>query len=238
MGFIFQELLYRPIFNVLVVIYNAIPGHDFGMAIIVLTVFIRLIFSKWSVRALRSQRQLAELQPKIKMVQEKYKNDRTVQAQAVMALYKEHQVSPMAGCLPLLIQLPFLIALYQAFLHGFSSENLKLLYPFVTKPAEINNTFLGLLDLSTRNTFLVLLTAGLQFWQSKMSLPASAKENAPSAAPEMANINKQMLYFLPIMLIIIGWKLPAGLILYWAITTIFSIFEQKIVKRTLVKNAV
>lgn len=229
---IFNEILYRPIFNLLVGIYNVIPGNDFGVAIVLLTVMVRLIFMPWSIKAMRSQKKLAELQPKIKMIQEKFKNDRAAQAQATMALYKENSINPISGCLPLLVQLPFLLALYQAFLNGFKPESLELLYGFVNRPEVINGVSLGFINLTSKNVFLVLIAAGLQFVQSKLALPAkSATATVPNSGPDLMAMNRQMLYFFPIMIIIIGWNLPAGLVLYWAVTTLFSVFEQLWIKR-------
>lgn len=235
MGEIFQEVVYRPIFNLLVLIYNLVPGHDFGVAIVLLTVMVRLIFMPWSVRALRSQKKLAEIQPRIKELQEKFKHDKAAQAQATMAFYKENHINPLSGCLPLLVQLPFLFALYRAFLNGFKPESLSILYSFIDKPGMINSVSVGFLDLASKNVFLVVTAGVLQFIQSKMSLPkqTSSSKSVAGAGPDLASMNKQMLYFMPVMIIIIGWNLPAGLVLYWATTTLFSVFEQLWIKRSL-----
>lgn len=234
MSNIFNEIIYRPIFNFLVGIYNVIPGSDFGVAIVLLTVLVRLVFMPWSVKAIRSQKKLAELQPRIKALQEKFKNDRAAQAQATMALYKENHISPLAGCLPLLVQLPFLFALYRAFLNGFKPESLDLLYGFINRPETIHSISLGFMDLASKNIFLVLTAAGLQFVQSKLALPAKSAvttASRPSSGPDLIAMNRQMLYFFPVMIIIIGWNLPAGLVLYWAVTTLFSVFEQIWIRR-------
>ncbi|MDO8495560.1 MAG: YidC/Oxa1 family membrane protein insertase [bacterium] len=237
MSTLFREILYKPIFNLLVGIYNIIPGNDFGVAIVVLTVLVRVVFMPWSIKATRSQKKLAELQPKLKTIQEKYKNDKAAQAQATMALYKENQISPISGCLPLLVQLPFLIALYRAFLNGFKPESLDLLYGFVNRPEVINNISLGFIDLASRNLVLVFIAAGLQFIQSKLSLPPKSNTPAtPGSGPDLSAMNRQMLYFFPVMIIIIGWNLPAGLVLYWAVTTLFSVFEQWWVRRAVPKT--
>lgn len=228
MTFIFNEVLYRPIFNILIVLYNVIPGGDFGLAIVVLTILFRLAFMPLSVKSLKSQRALSKLQPKIKELQEKYKNDKAAQAQAVMALYKEYNVNPVSGCLPLLIQIPVLIALYRAFARGFQPQSLDLLYRFVTNPGVIKNISFGFLDLSRQSPWLAILSGVFQFVHSKISLSnmpgASSKNQSSALDPSM--MNRQMLYFFPIMIIIIGWKLPAGLVLYWAVATLFSVFEQ------------
>ena len=145
-----------------------------------------------------------------------------------MKLYKENNVNPLAGCLPLLIQIPILIALYQVFIKGISEESLTLLYGFISAPEVIHHNFLGLFDVTARSRLLTLVAGGLQFMQSKQS---TSLQSGAGSNKEMAALTKQMLYFFPIMIIIIGWNLPAGLILYLIATTLFSIFEQYYIKR-------
>jgi len=244
MAAIFNEILYRPILNFLVFLYNNLPGNDFGVAIIVLTVLVRVVFMPLSVKALRSQKAMSQLQPKIKEIQEKYKNDKAALAQATMLLYKENKVNPVAGCLPLLIQIPVLFALYKAFADVFKPESLNLLYDFLANPGNIKNISFGFLDLAKNSPILAILAGVLQFFQSKISL---GNQKTPSATPArlpdgqgsggsmqeaMSGMGRQMLYFFPVMIIIIGWKLPAGLVLYWAVTTLFSVFEQFYINKT------
>ena len=240
MAAIFNEILYRPILNFLVFLYNNLPGNDFGVAIIVLTVLVRVVFMPLSVKALRSQKAMSQLQPKIKEIQEKYKNDKAALAQATMLLYKENKVNPVAGCLPLLIQIPVLFALYKAFADVFKPESLNLLYDFLANPGNIKNISFGFLDLAKNSPILAILAGVLQFFQSKISLGKNMGQKGPQTTSgsgsfsEMATsgMGRQMLYFFPVMIIIIGWKLPAGLVLYWAVTTLFSVFEQFYINKT------
>src|SRR3989344_4198941 len=113
MSNLFQEILYRPIFNLLAFLYDIIPGNDLGVAIIILTLFIKFVFLPLSLKVVRSQKEMQVIQPKIKEIQEKFKNNKQAQAQATMELYKEHNVNPLSGCFPLLVQLPILIAVYR-----------------------------------------------------------------------------------------------------------------------------
>lgn len=229
MTWLFHEIIYRPIFNLLVGIYNVIPGHDFGVAIIVLTVGMRIIFLPLSIKANRAQRLLARVQPEIKALQEKFKNDKAAQAQAVMALYKEKKINPAGGCLPLLIQLPILLALYRALANGLNPDSLKILYAFVTNPGTINQLSLGFFSLAGKSHVLAIISGILQFIQAKIMAgrtPKSIPGAKPASVLDPAMLNKQMLYFLPVMIVVIGWNLPAGLVLYWAVTTLVGVFEQ------------
>jgi len=230
---IYNEILYRPLFNAMVYLQGIIPGGDLGLTIIVLTVLIRTLFSPLSVKTIKSQQAMKELAPKIEEVKAKFKDDKAAQSAAILKLYKENNVNPLAGCLPLLIQLPILIALYQVFIKGITPESLTLLYSFVSTPEIIHHNFLGIFDVTTRSRLLTLFAGGFQFIQSKQSMALQADGGGNK---EMAALSKQMLYFFPIMIIIIGWNLPAGLILYWIATTLFSVFEQMYIKRKRIKH--
>ncbi|MDP3963020.1 MAG: YidC/Oxa1 family membrane protein insertase [bacterium] len=226
---IFNEALYRPIFNALIGIYNALPYHDIGLAIIILTILIRILLYPFSLKALRSQHKLQELQPKIKEVQEKHKANREEQAKRLMELYRTHRISPFSGCLPLLIQFPILIALYHAFLSGLKPDAVVGLYAFVNDPGTINHFFLGFIDLSKKNVYLALLAGATQFWQSKTSIP---KAHGTAKEGQMANImSTQMLYMMPIFTVILGITFPSGLALYWIVYTLFTVFQQWQMKR-------
>lgn len=225
----FKIILYIPLFNALIFFSNFIPGHDLGLSIIVLTVVIRFLFFPLSIKAQRSQRALNAINPHIQAIKEKHKHDQAAQGEAMMKLYKEHNINPVAGCLPLLIQLPILIALYQVFIAGLKPQSFSMLYSFVSNPGSINPLFLGFISIAGRNIFLALLAGVLQFIQAKQSM---AYMKAGGANPQMAALNTQMLYFFPVMIVIIGWNLQAGLILYWITTTLFSIGEQLYLRRT------
>ncbi len=225
----FKVILYIPLFNALVFLSNFMPSHDLGLGIIALTVVIRFLFLPLSIKAQRSQRALNVINPHIQAIKEKHKHDQAAQGAAMMQLYKEHNINPIAGCLPLLVQLPILIALYQVFIAGLDPQSFSLLYPFVQNPGSINPLFLGFINISGRNIFLAVLAGVLQFFQAKQSMTYM---KAGGANPQMAALNTQMLYFFPVMIVIIGWNLQAGLILYWITTTLFSIGEQFYLQRS------
>ncbi len=234
MLYLYNEFLYRPLFNLLVFFYNTIAFTDIGLAIILLTVFTRLVFWPLSQKSIRSQKILQELQPQIKALQEKYKDNKEEQGRQVMAFYKQNKINPLSGCLPILIQLPILIALYQVFLKGFDEGSLSFLYGFIANPGKINPISLGWLNLSTPNIFMAILAGLAQFWQAKMITPKNKLPGAPKTSDEfMAQaISKQTLYFLPVLTVVISWTLPSGLALYWLITTIFTLLQQYAIIRS------
>lgn len=220
--FLYTELLYRPLFNLLVLIYNYIPGSDLGVAIIILTLVVRIILYPLNRRAIISQRAVQTLQPKVDELKEKYKDDREKMGSAMMELYKKEKINPLSSCLPIIIQLPILFAVYQVFMQGLNGQSFDLLYPGVVNPESLNTFAFGFLDLAKRNIVLAVLAGAAQFWQTKM-LMDKRQQTGNSTASIMS---KQMLYMMPIMTVWIGAFFPAGLTLYWLSTTIFSALQQ------------
>ena len=125
---LFNLILFQPLFNLLIFLYNFIPGHDLGLAIIILTVIIKLILYPLAQQSLKSQKALQELQPKLDSLKKQFGHDKEKLAKEMMVLYKQEKVNPLSSCLPLLIQLPFLIAVYRVFASGLDPENLKWLW--------------------------------------------------------------------------------------------------------------
>ncbi|MFH1457376.1 MAG: YidC/Oxa1 family membrane protein insertase [Patescibacteria group bacterium] len=227
---LYNTILYQPIFNLLVWFYNVIPGHDIGLAIIALTVVIKLILYPLSQQSIRGQKALQELQPKMEELKKKYKDKPQELTKATMNLYKQEKISPFSSCLPLLIQFPFLIAVYQVFRKGLTNgQSLEILYKFVNNPGELNPISLGFFDLSKPNILLAIMAGIAQFWVSKM-LISKKQPNVPGAKDEAMTsvMNKQMMYFMPVITIVIGLSLPSGLTLYWFITTLLTGIQQLI----------
>jgi YidC/Oxa1 family membrane protein insertase len=216
----FNTILYQPLFNALVLIYQFLPGRDFGVAVIVLTLIIRIVLYPLMMKSIKSQKALTEIQPKVQELQKKYKGDKEKQAKEMMALYQREKVNPF-GCLPLLLQLPILIALYRVFWKGLQPETMGFLYSFVPNPGGIDPTFLGFLNLAEPSLILAFLAGAAQFFQSKMMMPKSSSVSQLSGM-----MQKQTMYFLPIFTVFILWRLPSAIGLYWVVTALFSIGQQ------------
>ncbi|MCD4705532.1 YidC/Oxa1 family membrane protein insertase [bacterium] len=227
---LFNTVLYEPIFNLLVFLYNVIPGHDIGIAIIFLTIIIKLILLPLSIQATKSQKALQELQPKMKKIKDEHKDDKQKQASALMELYKKEKVNPLSSCFPMLIQFPFLIAVFQVFRNGFKPESLDMIYSFVQRPESLNPIAFGFVDLSVPVIVFAFLAGATQYWQTKMLMSDKQPMKLGGAKDEnmMAMMNKQMLYFMPLLTVFIGFTLPGGLTFYWFLTTLFMVFQQQI----------
>ncbi len=224
----FTTLFYQPILNLLVFLYDIVPGNDLGIAIILLTVVIKLLLLPLSKKSIKSQKALQELQPKIQELKEKYKDKKEEMGKAMLELYKENKVNPFSSCLPLLIQFPFLIAVFRVFRNGFGNGALDLVYGFIEKPEIINTFSMGFLELSEPNRVLAVLAGLAQFAQVKMLSSKKPEIKKPEAKDEdmMAIMNKQMTFMMPALTVFIGFTLPGGLTLYWFITTLLTVAQQ------------
>jgi YidC/Oxa1 family membrane protein insertase len=261
---IWNQLLIWPIVNVLVALYKGfeylhIPG-PLGFAVIGLTILIRLLLYPLMQAQLKSAKKMANLKPHLDNLNAKHKNDKQALQQAQLALYKEHGVNPAAGCLPLLIQMPILIALYNVFYQVLNNGNLEkeietinqVVYHPALKLTTIDLSFFGAnlgikpAQWQTHGWWLLLIpliTAGLQWYQSKLMMPAgtvnpkseilnpkqiqkSKNQKEEKKEDTAGDIQKQMMLITPIMFGYFAFQFPLGLALYWNIFGLFGIMQQ------------
>lgn len=239
----FYTVLYEPLFNTLIWLYDVIPGNDLGLAIIALTLIIKFLLFWPSLKGLRAQKALQEIQPKIEELKKKYADDKEELGKQIMQFYKENKVNPFSSCLPLLIQLPILWALFKVFFSGLATDpttgllaanEVEHLYGslrdvYATTP--IDQTFLGFIDLSAnKNIILAVLAGGAQFLQSRMLMHKRVSLKTKGAKDEdmAAALNKQMMYIFPLLTVAFGYQFPAGVTLYWLTSTLFTWVQQLI----------
>lgn len=254
-GDIFNTIFLAPVFNVLVIILRSleslgVPGA-LGLAIIILTVLIRLLTWPLMGQQLKSAKKMADLKPHLDVLKKKHDKDKTAYATAQAALFKEHGYNPAAGCLPTLIQIPVIIALYQSISSLFDGASglahiNYFLYPVVEKLTSAPNPyFLGLNLASKPADFasvgwvvltIPVLTGLLQLLQSKMMIPVPVKQY-PSDSPKevkekegtedsMAAVQSQMTYMLPVMIGFFAYNFPIGLAIYWNMFSLMGIYQQ------------
>jgi len=238
---VLKTIIYYPLYNLLIFLAWLVPGHSLGWAIIFVTLIIRVILLPPSIKAGRAQVRMQMLQPEMAKIKKEIK-DQQAQGKALMALYKKEGVSPFGSCLPLLIQLPIIFILYRVFLNinkfGLNVDNL---YSFTPHMDTVNQFFYGL-DLAKPELWILPLLAGAsQLVLSKMMLPSTPKiqsdgSEKPDMADTMAMANKQMVYIFPLITIFIARSLPAGIGLYWVVTTLFGIAQQVYINKTIKGN--
>lgn len=254
---LWNQLLVWPILNVLVAFYKLfeflhIPG-PLGFAVIGLTIVIRLLLYPLMAAQLRSAKKMAKIKPHMDALAAKHKGDKQALQQAQMALYKEHGVNPAAGCLPLLIQMPVLIALYNVFYQLLNNGNLtkviseinQIVYVPALKITTLDLNFFGMnlgvkpAQFQKYGYFLLLvplITAALQYWQTKLMMATTAKAPAadtalakPGEKPKedmAADMQKQMAVITPLMFGYFAYQFPLGLALYWNVFGLFGILQQ------------
>lgn len=229
---LFNEILYRPLLNGLAVITNIMPMHDIGLAIVVLTVLVRMLIYPITHHSTRAQAKMRELEPELGALKEKLKDNKEEQARRTMELYAKHGINPFSGCLTALLQIPIFIALYYVFWKGLGFDS-GLLYSFVARPEAVRMEFLGLIPMAEGSTLLAVLAGVTQFFQVRLAQPAGGR--APEA--EFARIMRlQMTYFLPVMIGVVSLQFPAAVALYWTANNIFAIVHEVAVKFKAGKN--
>ena len=258
--FIFEEVLSRPLLNLLVFFYQ-LPYVDFGMAILILTFLLRIVLWPLNSKAIVQQRELQEktqgIQEEMKEIKEKYRDNPAQQNAEIMKIWKKKKFNPFASFVPMIIQIIILIALYQVLRHVLLPDGLNLLYGFVSNPGEINPMFLGIVDLSKASIVLAVLTGISQYFYSKMTFsfkPKSQKKKKPryqkgkeqkeAGKDKMEDMQKkmqkvmktQMIYFMPVFTVFICMALPAALALYWLFSTVVGVFQQKMIYKKIEAN--
>lgn len=228
---LFNEIFYHPILNALVLIYEYVAFHDFGVALIILTIFIRLLLAPFFHKSVKDQAIMNTLLPKIKEIQKTHKDNREQQARALMQLYREHRVNPFSSFLLLLVQFPVLIALYYVVLNGFSDSLVPLLYSFVPNPGTINYLFLGVVDLQEKNTALAILASAVSYLQMKIAMPKNMTASDGGQKNPMELAMRQMVFIVPVITAVFLIGLPSAIALYLLTSFTFSAIQQLVVNK-------
>lgn len=234
---IFSTLVYEPIYNALVLLLDVLPWADLGVVIIILTLIIKLILSPLSIKAVKTQMAVKEIEPEVKKIREKYKEDRETQAMKMMELYREKGVKPFSGILVLLLQIPIILGLYWVILRGgFPSIDPSILYSFIPNPGSenINMVFLGLMTVTSGSIILALLTGATQFFQMHLALPKDSEDDKSDTslkAGMMRNMKTQMRYVFPVFVAFFAYQLTAAIALYWTTSNLFHIGQEIYVRK-------
>ncbi len=234
------DLILNPFVTLITLLYSML-GNNIVLAIVVFTILIRVLTYPLTIQQQRSMRAQQEVAPKLKKLQEKYKNDREKLAQEQMALYKEAGVNPLGGCLPMIIQFPILIALYQAIIYSLASTPTqliglsgRLLIPGLDHLIPLNNVWLGM-DLTLPPTsnpiwamalpLLVLVTTWLQY----KAMPQPPKTTSADGKPDQAQaMTQSMGTMMPLMFGFFSLSFSVGLSIYFVVGNIIGIIQYRI----------
>ncbi len=224
---LYNSLAYQPILHTLLFLYDLL-GHNLGFAIIALTLLIRGALLPFVIPSLKSAKKMALLKPELDALKKKYAKDPAKLKEKQLEFYRRHQLNPATGCLPYLIQLIVLIALYRVFMDSLKHGSIL---------GQAVNVKFWLWDLTAKDKTLTLpILAGLtQLLTSLALLPAIEDEPAKRKVKtkdkedlgEMAqSMQQQMVFLMPLMTVIFALQFPSGLALYWFISTAFSLVQQ------------
>ncbi len=202
-------------------IYQYIP--NFGVAIIIMTVMVKLVTFPLNNKQIQSAKRMQALQPEMKKIQQKYKDDKEKQNQAMSEFMKENNMNPLAGCLPLLVQFPILIGIFRLLREADLFLDMSVINPYLFQKAELID-LLVVPDVSLENFlsnisiyYLFPLIAGATtYLYSQLSMSADSSQ-------------KMMLYMMPVMITVFSFSFPVGLVIYWIMNNVFSIGQHKLI---------
>ena len=240
MGEFFNTILINPLVNALFFIYGIIPGHDFGISVVILTILIRLILWPLAGKQLHSQKKMQALQGDIAKIREKAAGDKQKESAMLMELYKEKEVNPFSACLPALLQFPILIAMFVVFQKSTGSiqqidsilyepvKNLPYIQQLLSGQIAFKASLFGLVEMSKASPVLAILAGATQYLQVRMITPRKQKTDTKDPQAQMMSL---MNYSFPLLTVFIAWSLPSALPLYWTTTNLVSIGQQWLVAR-------
>jgi len=237
-------LVYKPLYNALVGLIDVLPGANIALAVVVLTVLVKVLMLPLNKKSIKSQMAMKEIEPELNKIKKDFP-DKQVQAQKTMALYKERGVNPFSGCLVILLQFPLIIALYLTFAKGINGGviDTSLLYSFIKAPAEVGLNFFGTL-ITEKNLIVAILVAVSQYFSLKQINSLNKQKETsvidPSEKGDFAqefskNMTKNMTYTLPIVIGIVSYQVSAAVALYFLTSNMVSIVQQTLILRK--KNA-
>ncbi len=240
--YFFKPVFYVPLYNALAFIIAHIPNADLGIAVIILTIIVKLVIFPVNVSAIKTQAKLKELEPELAIIKEKYSKDREALAKETMEVYKKNKINPFGSLLPVLIQFPIIISLYAIFRSsGLPVINQGLLYPFIHSPILANVIFLNIVDVAKKSLILAVVVAITQYVQVHFSIPAIKKIEGqePSFKNDLArSMNIQMRFILPLFTAYIAYITSGAVALYFVTNNFFAIGQEIYVRRKLRKHQI
>jgi YidC/Oxa1 family membrane protein insertase len=229
----FHTIFYQPLYNALVALTTIVPGHDLGLAVVLLTIIVKLILIPISHKTIKTQKKMKELEPAMSKIKENHK-DQQEQALKIMELYSQHGVNPFSGVFLMFLQLPIILALFFVFKDGLDLTSTDI-YSFILKPEFISHKLFGLVDLTQKSIVLALLVGITQLVQVQLSVPpAPAKKEGADASfgDSLAqSMSFQVKYVLPVFIMFVSYGLNTAVSVYWIVNNLFTVAHELYVRR-------
>jgi len=238
-SYIWHTFFFDPIYNTLVLFIDLTPTKDVGIAIIATVFVVKFVLLPLSIKAVKTQKIMKEIEPKLKELKEKNKDDREALARAMMELYKEAGLNPFASIFVILLQIPLVIALYFAVSSGggvaLPEINTELLYSFIPNPGTATMNFLGLIDIASKSLPLALAAGVAQYAQVVFTMPALAPKAAdaePSFKDDfMRTMQLQLRYVMPVIIFFVAYTISAAIALYFLVSSVVAIGQEYVVRK-------
>ncbi|MCD5381620.1 MAG: YidC/Oxa1 family membrane protein insertase [Candidatus Pacebacteria bacterium] len=236
---IWHTFFFDPVYNALVFFIDVIPGGDVGLAIIATVLVVKTILLPISIKAAKTQKAMREIEPQLKEIKEKYKEDKQEQAQVMMKLYRDAGMNPLASIVLIFLQIPFIIALYFSVYSGggvaLPEINIDILYSLIEAPVAITMNFLGMINITERSVLLALGAGITQYIHVNLTMPKlePKKEGAEPDLKEdfMRNMQTQMKYVMPVLIAVIAYTISAAIALYFLVSNLVTIAQEYFVKK-------
>ncbi len=236
---LFNTFFYDPIYNLLVGLTALLPGESIGLAVIVLTIIVRLILLPFSLSAARTQRAMRALEPKIAELKEKHKDNKEEHALKLLELYRSEKINPFASFLTILIQLPILFALYWVFFHPFTELDTEILYSFTPVPLSSNDMLFGLIALSGKSLLLAVLAGATQYLQAMLALSHSPKPTGEGMQADFQRVMAlQLRYVFPLLIGTVAYTTSAAIALYFVTTNLIGALQEYYVHKKFAESTV
>ncbi len=230
----FDTLFYNPIYNLLALFLTVAPGIDTGIAILLVTLFVKTALFPLAKKAAHTTHIMKQLDGEVKKLKEKYKDNQQELGKKLLELYKEKKINPFAGIFILLLQIPIFFALYKVFSNGmeYSKEHL---YPFLSFPEQINHIAFSIFDLTKASVFLGVVAGATFYLLAYLQMKSTPKIENPESFQEQLQegMRKQMLYVLPVIVGLSAAYFPSAVALYWCFNNCFSIAQDVYIRKHL-----
>jgi YidC/Oxa1 family membrane protein insertase len=238
-SFIWHAFFFDPVYNILVFFIDIFANGDVGLAIIATVILVKAVLFPLSIKAVKTQRIMRELEPKLKELKEKHKDNREEHAKAMMALYKEAGMNPFASIGVMFIQIPFVIALYLAVSNGggiaLPAINTAILYTFIPTPEQVSMLFFGVFDIAEKSLPLAIAAGFTQFLYTRKAMPALPPRDVdavPNFKDEFSrNMQFQMKYIMPVLIIFIAYAFSAAIALYFVVSNLLTLAQEYMVQK-------
>ncbi len=232
MSYLYNKIIYVPLYNGLIFLIDTLPFFDVGVIIVIFTIIIKIILLPLSVKASKAQIEMKSHEKNLNDIKEKHKDNKEEYGKKQLEYYKEHGINPFSSIFILLIQLPILIGLYQIFIKsGLPTIDTNLLYSFVSSPESINMVFLNFISISQKSIFLAIIAGVTTYFQASLASTQTKPADSSKQSDFAKVMSVQMKYVLPLFMAFISYTISSVVAIYLITSNLFAIGQEIYIKR-------